>query len=227
MTRLKTFGIGVLAISLLVGLFAIGLKFVDWQKDDLSKFHLSFSPKSKADDQSTKPSEKSEKQSENPIISSAIKKKLASEVGGIVIPDISLNMSINEGMDENSITYGAGIDMPEPNVLAMGKGNFILASHDYPNTFGKLINVTSGMLIFTTDLDKIYTFKVVEVFTADNDDVRDIKRVREQLEGVDRLTLYTCKGGIGTPFRTVVQADLVSSERLEKVSDETKKLFNQ
>lgn len=139
-------------------------------------------------------------------------KHMIQGIGGLAIPKIGLSLNIYEGVSEENITYGAGTDVEGRD---MGKGNFVLASHDRPETFGRLHELEQGDMIYTINHTTLYSYKIAETYIAQDSDVRDIKRVRGDVESTPILTLYTCLGAEGTPNRTVVQATLTKQETIE------------
>lgn len=142
-------------------------------------------------------------------------------LGGIAIPKLNKTLKIYEIAEEPYITNGVGLDVPG---RIMGKDNVVLASHDYDETFGNLVNLTIGDMVYTTDETNIYTFEVTEHFQAKDDDVQDIKKVRENKDQ-PIITLYTCFGGQGTDIRTVIQGILKEVKPIDSSDTTIRQLF--
>ena len=151
-----------------------------------------------------------------------IRTKTETLLGGISIPSIDKKLKLYEEAIEPYITDGVGVDMMG---RELGKDNYVLASHDYPNTFGEVKNVSVGELIYILKEQQLFTFEVIETFEADNNNVSDIKKVRENTNK-PLLTLYTCLGEQNTPYRTVVQATIKDVKTVQNDDKEVIELFS-
>lgn len=88
-------------------------------------------------------------------------------IGGIAIPELSLNLPIFNGLENAGLYYGAGT-MKE--TQEMGKGNYALASHHVfgitganEMLFSPLDRAKAGMKIYLTDKEKVYTYSITSV----------------------------------------------------------------
>lgn len=131
-------------------------------------------------------------------------------IGILSIPDINLELPVFNGITYETMMYGAGTAKPNQ---VMGQGNYALASHTIFNSlngeimanilFGNLIHARLGQSIFLTDKDKVYEYKINNIYTAhvnQGDIIDDHGKDRE-------ITLYTCTTLTGNE-RLVVQGSL-------------------
>ena len=128
-------------------------------------------------------------------------------IGGIAIPELSMNLPIFKGLDNVGLYYGAGT-MKE--TQQMGKGNYALASHHVFGItgasnmlFSPLDRAKTGMKIYLTDKEKIYTYSITSVENVAPDRVDVIN----DHEGVNEVTLVTCEDAAATS-RTIVKGTL-------------------
>ncbi len=114
-------------------------------------------------------------------------------IGGIAIPDLGINLPIFRGIGNVELTYGAGTMKPD---AVMGKGNYALASHHISGVAGApqllftpLERAKNGMVIYITDKEKIYQYKIrdVQVMTPDHVEVIDGPLVSRHRPSVDVL----------------------------------------
>ena len=98
-------------------------------------------------------------------------------IGGISIPEVSMNLPIFKGLDNAGLYYGAGT-MKE--TQQMGQGNYALASHHVFGItgasnmlFSPLDRAKAGMKIYITDKEQVYTYVItsVETVTPDRTDL--------------------------------------------------------
>lgn len=131
-------------------------------------------------------------------------------IGILSIPDIDLELPIFNGITYETMMYGAGTAKANQ---VMGQGNYALASHTIFNSlngeimanilFGNLIHARPGQSIFLTDKDKVYEYKINNIYMAhvnQGDIIDDHGKDRE-------ITLYTCTTLTGNE-RLVVQGSL-------------------
>ena len=129
-------------------------------------------------------------------------------IGGIAIPDLGINLPIFRGIGNVELMYGAGTMKPD---AVMGQGNYALASHHVSGVTGapKLLftpleRAKKDMVIYITDKEKIYQYKIrdVQIMTPDHVEVID------DHPGKKELTLVTCDD-IEAVNRIIVFADYV------------------
>lgn len=146
-------------------------------------------------------------------------------IGGIAIPDLSINLPIFKGIGNAELSFGAGT-MKEHQ--QMGKGNYVLASHhvfgiDGSSTmlFSPLVNAKENMLIYLTDKTSIYTYKVTNVFEVAPTEVE----VVNDTNGVNEVTLITCTDEKATG-RIIVKGEYIDCTDYSKATRTMKKAFS-
>ena len=145
-------------------------------------------------------------------------------IGALAIPELGVNLPILKGMDNASLTVGAGT-MKENQ--RMGHGNYALASHSlfygwgYENIlFTPLHRAQIGQSIYTRDSENIYVYKIDKVFDVNPED----GWVTHDSEGDKIITLVTCTDTYATQ-RLIVRGSLVSSYPIKEVSQDLKDYF--
>lgn len=113
-------------------------------------------------------------------------------IGGIAIPEVGINLPIFKGLTNENVAYGAGT-MKENQI--MGQGNYALASHnvtgfnsDTDLLFTPLEHAKKGMVIYVTDKENIYQYRIddVSVVSPEHSEVID------DHVGKTEITLVTC-----------------------------------
>ena len=146
-------------------------------------------------------------------------------IGGISIPEVSMNLPIFKGLDNAGLYYGAGT-MKE--TQQMGQGNYALASHHVFGItgasnmlFSPLDRAKAGMKIYITDKEQVYTYVItsVETVTPDRTDLI------EDTEGVTEITLVTCEDAAATN-RTIVKGTLEGSVEYDKAPKDVLESFS-
>ena len=146
-------------------------------------------------------------------------------IGGISIPEVSMNLPIFKGLDNAGLYYGAGT-MKE--TQQMGQGNYALASHHVFGItgasnmlFSPLDRAKAGMKIYITDKEQVYTYVItsVETVTPDRTDLI------EDTQGVTETTLVTCEHAAATN-RTIVKGTLEGSIEYDKAPKEVLESFS-
>ncbi|MDR3156316.1 MAG: class A sortase [Lactobacillales bacterium] len=141
-------------------------------------------------------------------------------IGFISMPKVQMKLPIFKGLSNTALSYGAGT-MKENQT--MGKGNYALASHrvDNPNLlFSPIQWAEKGMLIYITNLDKIYTYKTTKVkrVTPDHAEVID------DVPNKKLITLVTCNDP-GAIKRVIVHGKLVETYKFKKAPELTLNAF--
>lgn len=146
-------------------------------------------------------------------------------IGGIAVPEVEINLPIFKGLDNVNLFYGAGTMKPNQK---MGEGNYALASHHIFTAenasqmlFSPLANAKSGMKIYLTDKDKVYTYEIREVKHVTPDRVDEI----EDREGINEITLVTCVDYNATE-RIIVKGDLKEIKPYSETSSDVLDAFN-
>ncbi|MEQ7309508.1 class A sortase [Lactococcus petauri] len=139
-------------------------------------------------------------------------------IGILSIPDINLELPVFNGITYETMMYGAGTAKPNQQ---MGKGNYALASHTIFNSFngsiitnllfGNLIYAQIGQNIFLTDKDRVYEYKIDNIYKVDVSQGNIIEDHDEKKE----ITLYTCTTLTGAE-RLVVHGLLTKTMHYER-----------
>lgn len=146
-------------------------------------------------------------------------------IGGIAIPELEINLPIFKGLDNVNLFYGAGTMKADQ---VMGKGNYSLASHHIFTAenanqmlFSPLVHAKSGMKIYLTDKDKVYTYEITELKRVTPDRVDEV----DDREGIDEITLVTCVDYNATE-RIIVKGDFKEVKAYSETSDDILSAFN-
>ena len=113
-------------------------------------------------------------------------------IGGIAIPDVGINLPIFKGLANENLAFGAGT-MKEDQV--MGQGNYALASHnvtgfssDVSLLFTPLERAKEGMVIYVTDKNNIYQYRINKISVVSPEH----SEVINDTPGKTEITLVTC-----------------------------------
>ncbi|WP_214818703.1 MULTISPECIES: class A sortase [unclassified Exiguobacterium] len=126
-------------------------------------------------------------------------------IGVISIPDVSLELPVIKGLDDESLAVGAGTMHPDQQ---MGKGNYALAGHYLQHAdalFGPLHKVDVGMKIYLRDAAHTYEYIVTSLETVSPEQVDVLDET-----ATPTLTLITCT--FDTTERLIVKGSLVTTE---------------
>ena len=147
-------------------------------------------------------------------------------IGGIAIPDLSINLPIFKGVTNDNLLYGAGT-MKDNQVMG-GENNYALASHHVfgltgssQMLFSPLEKAKVGMTIYLTDKSMIYTYKITEIESVSPEQTE----VLADVVGESTLTLVTCEDKEATK-RLIVKASLTDSRAYQKATKVQVKAFN-
>lgn len=158
------------------------------------------------------------------VLSSQFNSQDLPVIGGIAIPDLKINLPIFKGVGNTSLLYGAGT-MKEEEV--MGQGNYSLAGHnmsgftsDLSILFTPLEQAKAGMVIYVTDKEDIYQYKIDNISTVTPDHVEVIN----DTPGKTEITLVTCADAQAT-HRTIVHGNYVDKTPFNKATSEMKNAF--
>ena len=129
-------------------------------------------------------------------------------LGMMSIPAVKMYNPIITGYGTNGAYLAVGACTMKPDQV-MGQGNYALAGHymDSDTIFHNLNKVTKGIHVYLTDLQHIYVYQVNTINTITKYDVNVINNIPNQ----QLVTLITCVQLNETPYRTVVQGNLVKT----------------
>lgn len=143
------------------------------------------------------------------VIKAQMNSKDVHSIGILSVPEVDLQLPILYGVANTNLAIGAGTMKKD---MAFGKGNFSLAGHNMNNNktlFSPLTNAKKGMLMYTMNKKKIYTYKVTKIFIVQPTDVEVI----EDKPGKKQLTLVTCN--YDGSKRMIVQGEFVKGNALK------------
>lgn len=148
-------------------------------------------------------------------------------IGGISIPDLSINLPIFKGVDNTSLLYGAGT-MKENQVMG-GENNYALASHHVfglagssKELFSPLEHAKVGQKIYITNLTTVYEYTITNVQNIQPTDVQVI----DDQEGKSLITLITCDD-LQATGRIMVQGELTHTSSYDTDSSYFTGNYNQ
>lgn len=140
-------------------------------------------------------------------------------IGKLVIPSQNIDLPILAGLDNDNLLSGVAT---YSETQQFGKGNFVLLSHNIadnngdpmPVLLGKLNQVLLGEMIYISDFNTIFQYKVTQNEVVQDTEVQYLEQ--PQSDGVTPIvTLIRCEGGIGTSYRRIVRASLVQQAAIQ------------
>ncbi|WP_442773687.1 class C sortase [Lactococcus hircilactis] len=142
-------------------------------------------------------------------------------IGKLSIPGIDVSLPILAGMNNENLLNGAAT---LNDTEQMGKGNYILLSHNISNGYGVSLPVLLGRIselkigqkITVSDFSKVYTYKVMLNQVVKDTEVQYIKQPNSPL-ATPLITLIRCEGRVGTSFRRVIQGQLIETQPLKQL----------
>lgn len=147
-------------------------------------------------------------------------------IGGVAIPDLSINLPIFRGVTNDNLLYGAGT-MKDSQVMG-GENNYALASHHVFGLtgssrmlFSPLEKAKVGMTIYLTDKSMVYTYNITEIVSVSPEQTE----VLNDVAGQSTLTLVTCEDEKATK-RLIVKASLTDSRAYQKATKAQVKAFS-
>lgn len=209
----------LLVLSKLISHYVIGLRSNDYQVSKISKATIA---KNKTVEATYDFSS---------VQSVSVKSLLTSDgtdlpvIGGVAIPDLSINLPIFKGVANDNLLYGAGT-MKDNQVMG-GENNYALASHHVFGLtgssrmlFSPLEKAKIGMTIYLTDKSMIYTYKITEIISVSPEQTD----VLNDVIGESTVTLVTCEDEQATK-RLIVKAKLTDSRTYQKATKAQIKAF--
>lgn len=144
-------------------------------------------------------------------------------VGQITIPDVNINLTVFEGVNNDKLNVGTSTMKPGQE---MGQGNYAIAGHAsaYKNLlFTNLEDVSEGMIIKITDKETIYEYKVYQRHISSIYDVHLVEDTLSDNKGKPIISLMSCYflNGINQPekrlwiFGELVNTTPYSSEAMK------------
>lgn len=127
-------------------------------------------------------------------------------IGIVSIPEVDMDLPIFKGLSNANLMAGAGT-MKENQ--QMGEENYALAGHnwrDQKTLFSPLHRVKKGMMVYLTDLEDTYKYKIDKILMVPPERVDIIEDADESV-----LTFVTCNYN-GTK-RLIVQGSLIDHDK--------------
>ncbi|MBP2623246.1 class A sortase [Streptococcus oricebi] len=227
--KLKKKRLGLNILSFLLIIIALGLIFNSSIRNMIMVWHTNKYQVSKVSKDKIKENketkgdfnfEKVEPLSTEAVINAQWQAQQLPVIGGVAIPELSLNLPIFKGLNNAGLYYGAGTMKEEQQ---MGQGNYALASHHVfgitganSMLFSPLDKAKAGMKIYLTDKENIYTYTITTVENVAPDRV-DV--INEAEDGSAEVTLVTCEDAAATS-RTIVKGRLEGSVAYDQAPKE-------
>lgn len=152
------------------------------------------------------------------VISDSVNPNHLPVIGGIAIPSLGVNLPIYKGVSNEGMYKGAGTLTPDQR---MGESNYPIASHhsiDQNLLFAPLLRAELGQIVYLTDLETIYEYKIDFIESVAPERVDLIQPTEEPI-----LTMITCDYGLVNRF--VVRASLVDEVPITHASKEMLEAF--
>lgn len=142
-------------------------------------------------------------------------KKTSGAIGALAIPDVNMSLPIMLGMSDDAMSTGGGTMRADQ---VMGKGNYPLAGHYMTAKgilFSPLEDVKKGELIYLTNLNKVYVYRIYMKKIVDPTAVWLVDNTKKNI-----VTLITCADG--GKNRWAIRGNLIKTE---KATDNNLKIF--
>lgn len=134
-------------------------------------------------------------------------------IGGIAIPEVGMNLPIYKGVSDANMYLGAGTLYKDQE---MGESNYSLASHHSIHKgllFQPLMEVEYGDIIYLTDLEYVYVYKIDNIQTVPPEAIEVTFPTESPI-----LTLITCDSQLVD--RVVVQASMIEKVEFKDATQE-------
>lgn len=131
-------------------------------------------------------------------------------IGQIVVPSVSMNLSIFKGTTNDNLLAGVTTMKATDK---MGVENFTLAGHynkDKNILFGSLMDIKVNDVVKITDKTYIYEYKVYETKVVDDTALHMIENDEAKKRGNPIISLMTCYYSSDTQKRYFVLGDLIN-----------------
>lgn len=138
-------------------------------------------------------------------------------VGMVYVPNVDLKLPILYGATHENMLVGAGTLKANQQ---MGVGNYAIASHNAQNPnilFAPIRRIAEGDLMYTTDKENVYTYKMDFKEVIEPEKVEVIEN-----QGRDELSLVSCYAADGSD-RIIVKGELVEVLPIDEVDGHLKR----
>lgn len=150
------------------------------------------------------------------VLKAQISNEKVHSIAALSIPEVNMQLPILYGISNTNLAIGAGTLKKD---MEIGEGNYALAGHNMNNNttlFSPLTQAKEGMLMYTTNYKRVYTYKITKIFVIQPTQVEVI----EDKPGERLLTLVTCN--YDGSKRMIVQGEYV---RAQDVDDAPQDIF--
>lgn len=133
-------------------------------------------------------------------------KKTSGAIGALAIPDVNMYLPIMLGMSDDAMSTGGGTMRVDQ---VMGKGNYPLAGHYMTAKgilFSPLEDVKKGELVYLTNLNKVYVYRIYMKRIVDPTAVWLVDNTKKNI-----VTLITCADG--GKNRWAIRGNLIKTEK--------------
>ena len=133
-------------------------------------------------------------------------KKTSGAIGALAIPDVNMYLPIMLGMSDDAMSTGGGTMRADQ---VMGKGNYPLAGHYMTAKgilFSPLEDVKKGELVYLTNLNKVYVYRIYMKKIVDPTAVWLVDNTKKNI-----VTLITCADG--GKNRWAIRGNLIKTEK--------------
>ena len=145
-------------------------------------------------------------------------------IGKLVVPSQKINLPILAGLNNENLMNGASTYSNQDQI---GHGNYVLLAHNVIGQSGKpldvlfwrLVNLKKGDLVYASDFKNVYIYKVTTNEVIPDTQVSVLEQPTDPLT-TPIITMIRCEGGIGTPWRRVVQGNLFKTESIAEMNKE-------
>ena len=142
-----------------------------------------------------------------------LKKYAEKQIIGIIkAPSVGLEVGVLKGVLNRTLMLGAGTMRPDQ---VMGQGNYSVITHRTRRPgllFSGVPRMKTGQLVYITDKETIYTYKVYDRFNVHQSKTDVIYDEVSDKRGKPVLTLVTCFSLKDPEARVIVHAELVDSQ---------------
>ena len=133
-------------------------------------------------------------------------------IGMLKIPRINLELGVLRGVRNNNLYVGAG---PMRADQVMGASNYPIAGHHmraWEVLFNRVPELKTGHLMYLTDKENIYTYRVYENRKVHESEVNVISDQVSVRQGSPVLTLVTCFHRNEPEARIIIHGELINTQ---------------
>lgn len=136
-------------------------------------------------------------------------------IGTLSIPSLKINLPIMKGLSDANLMVGAATMKPDQ---SLGVGNYTLAGHHMKKKdllFGNLMNIKIGDMIFISDGNKIYKYKIYDTVISPDTNIDMLSDKNADKRGKPIISLMTCYFSSNTGKRFFALGELVDESPVD------------